>query len=143
MVEIYEIINPEEQVLSAINQLLPQLSKSSPSISLEYLETLSSSNNTKLFVAKESDSILGMLSVVFCMIPTGTKAWIEDVVVDKEARGKGIGKALMNHALKEAKNRGAKSVDLTSRPSRETANELYKSIGFQVRETNIYRYRLL
>lgn len=143
MVEIYEIINPEEQVLSAINQLLPQLSKSSPSISLEYLETLSSSNNTKLFVAKESDSILGMLSVVFYMIPTGTKAWIEDVVVDKEARGKGIGKALMNHALKEAKNRGAKSVDLTSRPSRETANELYKSIGFQVRETNIYRYRLL
>ena len=73
-------------------------------------------------------------------IPTGIKAWIEDVVVDENARGKGVGKILMNHAMEEARSLGAKSLDLTSRSSREAANKLYQAIGFQERETNVYRY---
>jgi ribosomal protein S18 acetylase RimI-like enzyme len=82
-----------------------------------------------------------MLSLVVFSIPTGTKAWIEDVVVDERARGKGVGKELMNHALNVAKELGAKSADLTSRPSREAANKLYQAIGFEGRETNVYRYK--
>ena len=78
-----------------------------------------------------------MLSLVLFPIPTGTKAWVEDVVVDSSARGKGIGKALMNHALKKVREKRGKSIDLTSRPSRETANKLYQSLGYQKRDERI------
>jgi ribosomal protein S18 acetylase RimI-like enzyme len=72
-----------------------------------------------------------MLSLIVMKIPTGNKAWIEDVVVDSKARGQGLGKALMNHALEEAKKLEVKSIDLTSRPTREAANLLYQSLGYQ------------
>ena len=75
-------------------------------------------------------------------IPTGTRAWIEDVVVDEAARGSGVGAALNQAALDHARARGAKTVDLTSRPSREAANRLYQRLGFEPRETNVYRYEL-
>jgi ribosomal protein S18 acetylase RimI-like enzyme len=91
-------------------------------------------------MAKEGNAILGMLSLVVFAIPTGIKAWIEDVVVEEDARGKGVGKKLMMHAMAETEKAGAKSIDLTSRPSREAANQLYQSIGFEVRETNVYRH---
>ena len=143
MLEISEILKAEDHELSAINQLLPQLSSSSSGMKIDYLESLTKSKSTRLFLAKEDGMILGMLSLVFCTIPTGKKAWIEDVVVDQAARGRGLGKALMNHAIKEARKFGAKSVDLTSRPSRESANKLYQELGFQARETNLYRYKLL
>ena len=81
-----------------------------------------------------------MLSLVVFGIPTGIKAWVEDVVVDDGARGKGVGKSLMRHAMEQAKKLGAKTVDLTSRPSREAANKLYQSLGFETRQTNVYRY---
>ena len=89
--------------------------------------------------AKEGDDIHGMLSLVVFGIPTGTKAWVEDAVVDDGARGKG-GKSLMRHAMEQAKKLGAKTLDLTSRPSREAANKLYQSLGFETRQTNVYRY---
>ena len=124
-----------------MNLLLPQLSKSSKLINRSTLQKLSNSECTRLYVAKEDDTIFGMLSLVVFSIPTGTKAWIEDVVVDERARGKGVGRELMNHALNVAKELGAKSADLTSRPSREAANKLYQAIGFEGRETNVYRYK--
>lgn len=86
------------------------------------------------------DPILGMLTLVTFQIPTGKRAWIEDVVVDSGARGQGAGQALVEAALDQAKILGCVSVDLTSRPSREAANRLYVRCGFQTRETNIYRY---
>ncbi len=73
-------------------------------------------------------------------IPTGIRAWIEDVVVDGAARGKGVGDALNRHAIDLAADLGAKTVDLTSRPSREAANRLYKRLGFEQRDTNVYRF---
>ncbi len=75
-------------------------------------------------------------------IPTGMRAWIEDVVVDEAARGQGVGEALNREALRLAKERGAITVDLTSRPSREAANRMYQRLGFTQRETNVYRYDL-
>jgi ribosomal protein S18 acetylase RimI-like enzyme len=141
MINIFEITETDDSTLDAVNRLLPQLSKSSKLINWSTLQKLTNSECTRLYVAKEDDTIFGMLSLVVFSIPTGTKAWIEDVVVDERARGKGVGKELMNHALNVAKELGAKSADLTSRPSREAANKLYQAIGFEGRETNVYRYK--
>ena len=141
MIKIFEISKADDETFDAVNRLLPQLSKSANLINLEKLHKLCSSECTRLYFAKEGEFILGMLSLVVFSIPTGTKAWIEDVVVDQKARGKGVGKALMNHALDESKKFGVKSIDLTSRPSRESANKLYQSLGYEVRETNVYRYK--
>ena len=140
MIEISELIEADENTLSSVNHLLPQLSRSAQMITLDRLQTLVSSDCSRLYLAKEGDHIHGMLSLVVFPIPTGTKAWVEDVVVDGGARGKGVGKSLMRHAMDEARRLGAKAVDLTSRPSREAGNKLYQSLGFQVRQTNVYRY---
>ena len=93
-----------------------------------------------LLVAVEDGTILGALTLVTFRIPTGLRAWIEDVVVDDAARGKGVGAALNNRAIELAAEHGARTVDLTSRPSREAANRLYQRLGFERRETNVYRY---
>ncbi|MBT3666654.1 MAG: GNAT family N-acetyltransferase [Opitutae bacterium] len=142
MIEISEIHEADEVILSSVNHLLPQLSKSAKPMDEIQLKRLAESECTRLYFAKEGAEVLGMLSLVVFPIPTGIKAWIEDVVVDERARGKGVGKALMNKALEEARNLGTKSIDLTSRPSRESANKLYQAIGYQERETNVYRYRI-
>ena len=93
-------------------------------------------------MAEEDGYLYGSLTLVLFRIPTGLRAWIEDVVVDSEARGKGVGQALNEAALDRARAAGAATVDLTSRPSREAANRLYQRLGFKARETNIYRYEL-
>jgi ribosomal protein S18 acetylase RimI-like enzyme len=101
---------------------------------------------TAVFVARDGaalgGTILGGLTLAVFRIPTGVRAWIEDVVVDGGARGRGVGEALNRAALDEARRRGAKTVDLTSRPSREEANRLYRRIGFAPRDTNVYRFEL-
>ena len=133
-------------VLAACHRLIPQLSSSSAPISAQELEEIIESDTTVLFAAhsnQESDQeIIGLLTLAIFRIPTGVRAWIEDVVVDDKARGKGVGDALNRAALAEAGRRGAKTVDLTSRPSREAANRLYQRLGFKQRETNVYRYDL-
>jgi len=139
MIDIHEISSANEKTLRAVNELIPQLSQSASVMNEMQLRRLVESQATKLYFAQEGDVVLGMLSLVVFSIPTGTKAWVEDVVVAQVARGKGVGMALMNHALAVAKDAGAKSVDLTSRPSREAANKLYQKLGFTARETNVYR----
>jgi ribosomal protein S18 acetylase RimI-like enzyme len=143
MINISELTEASSSVLQSINELLPQLSSSAQVISMDRLSELVESDNTIIFLGTDdNDQILGMLSLIVMKIPTGNKAWIEDVVVDQTARGKGMGKVLMKHALERAKKLAVKSVDLTSRPSRETANMLYQSLGYQIRETNVYRHKI-
>ena len=127
-------------VLAACHRLIPQLSSSSAPISAQELEEIIESNTTVLFAARSGQEIVGLLTLAIFRIPTGVRAWIEDVVVDNQARGKGVGDALNRAALAEAERRGAKTVDLTSRPSREAANRLYQRLGFKQRDTNVYRY---
>ena len=129
-------------VLAACHRLIPQLSSSSAPISAQELEEVIESDTTVLFSARSGQEIVGLLTLAIFRIPTGVRAWIEDVVVDNQARGKGVGDALNRAALAEAKRRGAKTVDLTSRPSREAANRLYQRLGFKQRDTNVYRYDL-
>ena len=106
------------------------------------MEEIIESDTTVLFAARSGQEIVGLLTLAIFRIPTGVRAWIEDVVVDNQARGKGVGDALNRAALAEAERRGAKTVDLTSRPSREAANRLYQRLGFKQRDTNVYRYYL-
>ena len=143
MITISELTMGTPETLKAINRLLPQLSASASAISLDRLSELVKSDNTLVFFCTDENGyILGMLSLIVIKIPTGNKAWIEDVVVDESARGRGIGRDLMNHAHEEAKKHGVNSIDLTSRPSRESANELYQSLGYEIRQTNVYRYKI-
>jgi ribosomal protein S18 acetylase RimI-like enzyme len=97
----------------------------------------------RLLVARDADqSIVGTLTLALVLMPTGMRAWIDDVVVDETARGQGVGESLTAAALEIARSEGATRVDLTSRPSREAANRLYRRMGFEQRDTNLYRYRL-
>jgi ribosomal protein S18 acetylase RimI-like enzyme len=132
----------DDELVEAFERLIPQLSSSSPPPSRDHLTAMVGSDDTVLYVARVDGRILGSLTLAFYRIPTGTKAWIEDVVVDAEARGHGVGELLNRAALDEARARGAKNVSLTSRPSREAANRLYRRIGFEHYETNLYRYTL-
>lgn len=129
------------ELYDALVRLLPQLS-SSPPPDHEQLAALVAHPDSVVFTARLDEVIVGSLTLIFYRIPTGLKAWIEDVVVDAQARGHGIGEQLNLAALDEARRRGAKAVSLTSRPSREAANRLYRRIGFTARETNVYRYDL-
>ena len=139
-VEIARDVTPE--LVEAMAALLPQLSSSAPAPTPEELRELVESPTTTLFVARHGGAIVGSLTLAVFRIPTGLRAWIEDVVVDGSARGQGVGEALNQAALAEARRRGARTVDLTSRPSREAANRLYQRLGFAARETNVYRYEL-
>ena len=122
-----------DELVAAFDRLIPQLSSSSPPPGRAGLEAIVAGADTALFVARVDGRIVGTLTLALYRIPTGLKAWIEDVVVDDAARGHGIGEALNRAALDEAGRRGAKDVSLTSRPSREAANRLYQRIGFQPR----------
>jgi ribosomal protein S18 acetylase RimI-like enzyme len=130
------------ELVEAIAGLVPQLSSSSPPPSPAELAEIVESPATTLLVARLPEGeIVGSLTLVVFRIPTGVRAWIEDVVVDDGARGRGVGEALNEEAVRRAVEAGARSVDLTSRPSREAANRLYRRLGFEVRDTNVYRRR--
>lgn len=131
-----------DELTDAFARLVPQLSRSSPPPTRAEIEEMIVAPSTDVLVARVDGRIAGTLTLVVFRIPTGVRAWIEDVVVDDSARGHGVGEALNNFAIDRARDKGAKTVDLTSRPSREAANRLYQRIGFQARETNVYRFDL-
>lgn len=138
---VEEVTEATPEVVAALGRLVPQLSRSAPVPSEAEVAEIVSSPATVLLVARdEQATIVGALTLVLFRIPTGLRAWIEDVVVDESARGAGVGEALSRAALAVAADRGARSVDLTSRPSREAANRLYRRLGFERRDTNVYRY---
>jgi ribosomal protein S18 acetylase RimI-like enzyme len=143
-----------EDLVRALHRLLPQMSRSARLPSGLEIDEIVSSRATTLLLASDDGSesdeadevgerdgaIVGMLTLVTFRLPTGVRAWIEDVVVDTGARGRGVGEALTQAAIELAADRGAQTVDLTSRPSREAANRLYRRMGFEQRETNVYRF---
>jgi len=131
-----------DEIVEAFGFLIPQLSSSNPPPTREQLEAIVGSPACVLFLARVDGRIVGSLTLATFPIPTGVRAWIEDVVVDGEARGHGVGEALNLAAIEEARARGAITVELTSRPSREAANRLYRRLGFVQRETNVYRYSI-
>jgi ribosomal protein S18 acetylase RimI-like enzyme len=138
---VEEAVVADDELLVALARLLPQLSSAPPPTAYE-LETLVDSQAINLLVARVGGRIVGSLTLALFRVPTGQRAWIEDVVVDQAARGHGVGAALVGEALRLAERAGARTVDLTSRASREAANRLYLRLGFELRQTNIYRKTL-
>jgi len=141
-VEVVEATEVTPELVIAFERLIPQLSSSNPPPPAADLREIVASDATVLYVARVDGVIVGSLTLALFRIPTGLRAWIEDVVVDGDTRGRGVGEALNHAALAHARAVGATTVDLTSRPSREAANRLYQRIGFVERDTNIYRYDL-
>ncbi len=119
---------------------MPQLSATTVPPDRATLDRIVSSPAATVLVARTDGKIVGALTLIMFSIPTGLRARIEDVVVDESARGQGVGEALSLEAISIARVAGARNVDLTTRPSRVAAGRLYERIGFQPRETRVYRF---
>lgn len=141
MIEVVDEVTDE--LAAALPRLVRQLSSSAAPLTREHLEAVVSSDASRLLIARAAEGqIVGALTLVVFPIPTGVRAWIEDVIVDEQARGSGIGTQLTREAVRLARAAGARTVDLTSRPSRQAANTLYQREGFVQRDTHVYRYTL-
>jgi ribosomal protein S18 acetylase RimI-like enzyme len=141
-VEIEIAATADREVVDALARFLPQLLPSATAPDIEHVREIVAAPSTTLLLARDRAQgrrIVGTLTLVIFTIPTGVRAWIEDVVVDAPSRERGVGEALCREALHIAATRGARTVDLTSRSTREAANRLYQRLGFQLRETSLYR----
>lgn len=141
--KIYKLITVTDEVVRAFEKLIPQLAPDCTLPSKEDLQAIVDSNHTILFMAEEHNELLGTLTLVLNKIPTGNKVWIEDVVVDSSARGKGVGEALIQFAVAYVKDQNITSINLTSSPDRVAANKLYQKLGFIKRQTNVYRLTIV
>jgi ribosomal protein S18 acetylase RimI-like enzyme len=140
-VVVTEVTSATPEIVEALAALIPQLSSSAAVPTGAEIDAIAASPATVLLIARDAlGAIVGSLTLVVFRAPTGPRAWIEDVVVDTSTRGQGIGAALVQDALDRAASAGARTVDLTSRPSREAANRLYLRLGFEQRATNVYRW---
>ena len=137
-VEVLDKVTGE--VVEAFGRLLPQLSRSAPPLGQAELEAVAGCPANTVLVARSAGTIIGTTTLVMFPLPTGLRAWIEDVVVDESARGQGAGAVMTQEALRLAREAGARTVDLTSRPSREAAGRLYEKAGFKLRDSRVYRY---
>jgi ribosomal protein S18 acetylase RimI-like enzyme len=139
-VEVLDKVTGE--VVEAFGRLLPQLSRSAAPLGQADLEAIVGCPANTVLLARSAGAVTGTLTLVMFPLPSGLRAWIEDVVVDESARGQGTGEVLTREALRIAAEAGARTVDLTSRRSREAAGRLYERIGFEIRESRLYRYTL-
>ncbi|PYM99377.1 MAG: GNAT family N-acetyltransferase [Candidatus Rokuibacteriota bacterium] len=142
-IEVSPARRVDDALIAAFNRLIPQLSRSAAVPTPDLIREIVEAQSTTVLIARdqrEDGRIVGLLTLVVFRIPTGVRAWIEDVVVDEAVRGRGVGEALSQDAVRRALGLGARTVELTSRPSREAANRLYQRLGFVRRDSNVYRY---
>jgi len=142
-IQIVSASRVDDELIAAFNRLIPQLSRSAAVPTPDLIREIVDAAATTVLVARDgrdNGRIVGLLTLVVFRIPTGVRAWIEDVVVDEAIRGRGVGEALSQEAIRQAVGLGARTVELTSRPSREAANRLYQRLGFARRDSNVYRY---
>jgi ribosomal protein S18 acetylase RimI-like enzyme len=140
-IEVEAVRQATDELVEACRRLLPQLSSAAVALDADQLARIVDHQANTLLVARDQGAIVGMLTLVTFPLPSGLRARIEDVVVDQEARGHGVGTALTMAAIDLARQQGARNVDLTSRASRAAANRLYQRLGFQLRDSNVYRYQ--
>jgi ribosomal protein S18 acetylase RimI-like enzyme len=139
-IAVEELDQVTDEAVEAFGRLLPQLSKSAPPPDEAALAAMIDSPAVSVLIARSQGRIVGSLTLAMFPIPTGLRAWIEDVVVDESARGQGIGSILTQEAIRRAREAGARRVDLTTRPARDAAGRLYERAGFRQRDTRVYRY---
>lgn len=143
-IKIEEVTNFSSEVADAVRSLVGQLDSNHQVLSDDDITLMISSSNTHLYVARntEDNQIIGMVTLEVYRIPLVMKAQLEDIVVDEKMRGRGIGKQLVQFAVDKAKELGVKSLNFTSNPKKEAANKMYESLGFEKRDTNVYRLSL-
>jgi ribosomal protein S18 acetylase RimI-like enzyme len=142
-IEVSVATEATDELANAFARLIPQLSSTAVPPNREVLSDIIGQPSNTILLARDRSNgrqIVGTLTLVIFRIPTALRAWIEDVVVDSSARGRGVGEALTKEAIRIAQSRGARTIDLTSRRSREAAHRLYEKVGFAVRDTRVYRY---
>lgn len=142
-IEIAVATRVDEELVAAFTRLIPQLPRSAPVPTPDLIREIVEAQASTVLIARDlrdNGRIVGMLTLIVFRIPTGVRAWIEDVVVDETVRGRGVGEGLSQEAVRRAVELGARTVELTSRPSREAANRLYQRLGFALRDSNVYRY---
>jgi len=142
--QIDRVQSVSEQLAESIGNLMKQLNPEIIPPSTDELQSIINSENTYLFVIQDLDKklIVGTLTLITYATPSGSRGYIEDVVVDDQYRGKGLGVLLMNKGISTARDLNLEYVGLTSRPERDAANKLYLKLGFQKRNTNVYRLML-
>jgi len=129
-----------EELTAALQHLVPQLSRTNPPPTLDAVRAMLGHEAITQFVARRHDgTIVGVSTLAAFPIPTATRGWVEDVIVDEASNNQGIGRLLLDAMVERAKQLGCKTVDLTSRPSREAAHHLYRKAGFEVRDSSVYR----
>ena len=139
--KIERLSRVSDDVVESLGQLMVQLAPDCKPLTGEYLQEIIDLPNIFLFVARQEDQIVGTFSLVLYKIPTGLKASLEDVVVDISMRGQRIGEKMIEFALEYANTQlEVSKLDLTSSPYRIAANALYKKLGFELRDTNVYRF---
>ena len=131
-----------QELLDALISLLPQLNPQLEPLTMQRLSRVIADPATTLLVVQDGARIVGAAAVLVYATPAFVKARIEDVVVDEQSRGKGVGEALVRRCLEVARERGAEIVELQSARWREAANRLYPRLGFQLRDSNLYRLNL-
>jgi ribosomal protein S18 acetylase RimI-like enzyme len=142
---IEKVSEVTDEIYSAVKLLVPQLGAHKVLPTQDEINALVRSVSSTLLIARDPDEhggIAGMLSLTIYRVPTGIRSIVEDVIVDEKMRRRGIAEALMRHAIELAGQGGANVVALSSNPSREAANKLYQSMGFEKRETNSYIYKI-
>lgn len=141
MTKIVEIKNYSLEYQEAMQRFLDQLTSSPMTLTEDMFNQLLASPNSHLFFLLKDEQIAGMLTVGIYHSPTGGKAWIEDVVVDESFRGQGLSKLLVAHAIEFTKSKQIPLLMLTSNSKRVAANKLYQTMGFERKETNVYRMK--
>jgi len=139
--KIIEVTEFSGDYLDSVRKFLRLLTSEPKQFTELNFRELLTSDNSHLFFLLDENTIAGMATVGIYSSPTGVKGWIEDVVIDEAYQGKGLGRALTQHAIDYAKSQHADSLMLTSHPSRIAANKLYQSIGFEQKQTNVYRIK--
>src|SRR5215211_1119492 len=142
---IEKVSEVTQELYETLQRFVPQLGAHKVLLRSEELKKLVRSESSTLLVARDPDEtspIAGILCLTVYRVPTGLRSIIEDVVVDEARRRRGIGEALVRHAIDLAREAGADGVSLTSNPQRQAANRLYQALGFQIRQTNSYFYKL-
>ena len=142
-IEVAIATRVDDELVAAFGRLIPQLSRSASVPTPDLIREVVEAQASTVLIARDlrdDGRIVGMLTLIVFRITTGVRAWIEDVVVDETMRGRGVGAGLSQEAVRRAVELGARTVELTSRPSREAANRLYQRLGFALRDSNVYRY---
>ncbi|MDQ0708729.1 ribosomal protein S18 acetylase RimI-like enzyme [Arthrobacter woluwensis] len=138
-IEIAVVENLADDDLHQVKMLLAQLSTSA-TFDPGRVQSMVDAPGVDLFVARDGGRIVGMATLVTFPLVTGWRGFVEDVVVSHQARGRGIARLLLSEITAESSRRRLRTLDLTSRPTRESALKLYESVGFRPRDTNVLRY---